>query len=117
MAKEDETRDRLQMYWDAIREHVCGVCLDQKDDGECGLRQRSCALQSHLPRLAEVLSRVQSPRMDEYEAAVRAEICSGCASQDAAGHCALREQADCALFVYLPLVLEAVESVNQRLSA
>jgi hypothetical protein len=105
------------MYWDAIREHVCGVCLDQKDDGECGLRQRSCALQAHLPRLAEVLSRVRSPRMDEYEAAVRAEVCAGCSAQDAAGRCTLRDKADCALFVYLPLVLEAVESVNQRLSA
>ena len=74
MTNEDETRDRLQMYWDAIREHVCRTCLDQRDDGECGLARRSCALQAHLPRLAEVLSRVQSPRMDEYEAAVRAEI-------------------------------------------
>jgi hypothetical protein len=49
--------------------------------------------------------------MDEYEEAVRAEICHGCPEQDDAGSCALRDAAECALFVYLPLVLDAVESV------
>ena len=117
MTSDDRTLTRFQAYWDAIRQHVCGVCLDQADDGECGITQRTCALQVHLPRLAEVLSKVQSTRMDEYEAAVRAEICPGCSGQDAQGHCALREQAACALYAYLPLVLEAVESVNERLLA
>jgi hypothetical protein len=89
------------------------VCLDQRDDGSCGLTHRICAIERHLPRLAEVLSKIQSNRMDEYEAAVRAEICSTCPQQDAGGHCALREEADCALFAYLPLVLEAIESVTE----
>jgi hypothetical protein len=106
---------RYQAYWEAIQRLVCGVCLDQADDGSCGLTRRACALQTHLPRLAEVLSRVRSTRMDEYEAAVRAEICAHCSQQDAEGRCALREQAECALFTYLPLVLEAVEGVNERL--
>jgi hypothetical protein len=55
--------------------------------------------------------------MDEYEAAVRAEICTSCSGQDAEGRCALRNEAACALFAYLPLVLEAVESVNERMDA
>ena len=114
MTNDDRTQARREAFWEAIRRHVCGICLDQKDDGECGLTHRACALQAHLPRLVEVLSAVQSPRMDEYEAAVRAEICSGCSSQDADGRCELRNQAECALFAYLPLVLEAVESVNER---
>jgi hypothetical protein len=99
-------------FREAIREHVCGVCLDQRDDGTCGLTHRVCAIDRHLERLAEVLSRIQSDRMDEYEAAVRAQICASCSEQDAAGHCALRAEAECALFAYLPLVLEAIESVT-----
>jgi len=110
----DEARYRA--YWEALQRQVCGVCLDQKDDGACGLTRRTCALQAHLPRLVEVLTRVQSPRMDEYEAAVRAEICASCPEQDAQGTCVPRGQAACALYAYLPLVLEAVESVNERLS-
>jgi hypothetical protein len=102
---------RYMAFWEAIRENVCGVCLDQRDDGACGLTRRTCAIERHLPRLAEVLSSVQSSRMDEYEAAVRSQICGTCPEQDPHGHCALRADAECALFAYLPLVLEAVEGV------
>jgi hypothetical protein len=108
---------RYLAFREAIREHVCGVCLDQRDDGSCGLNRRVCAIDRHLPRLAEVLSNIKSDRMDEYEAAVRAEICSTCPEQDAGGHCALRAEADCALFAYLPLVLEAIESVTESETA
>jgi len=104
-------------FREAIREHVCGVCLDQRDDGSCGLTRRVCAIDRHLPRLAEVLSQIQSSRMDEYEAAVRAEICGTCPEQEAGGRCALREEVECALFAYLPLVLEAIESVTTTESA
>jgi hypothetical protein len=107
------TTDPLeQAYRDAIRERVCSVCIDQKDDGACGLATRLCAIERHLPRLAAVLSRIDSPRMDEYDAAVRAEICPGCPQQDADGRCAVRAASDCALLTYLPLVLDAIESVN-----
>jgi len=105
---------RYHAYWDAIQERVCAVCLDQADDGSCGLKRRTCALGVLLPRVAELLSRVQSTRMDDYEAAVRSEICPGCAEQAPDGTCAVRGQASCALYAYLPLVLEAVEDVNER---
>lgn len=97
---------------EALRERVCAVCLDQHDDGSCGLSRRLCAIEAHLPRLAEALSRVQSTRMDEYEAALRAEICSSCPEQGADERCALRDEAQCALYTYLPLVLDAIESVT-----
>lgn len=112
MTSPTQPSQRYRAYWEAIRERVCGVCLDQRDDGSCGLTRRVCAIESHLPRLAEVLSGIQSTRMDEYEAAVRAEICGSCPEQDPGGRCALRDDVECALFAYLPLVLEAVESVN-----
>lgn len=99
-------------YLEAIRAHVCRVCIDQKDDGTCGLARRTCPIESHLPRLVAALSRVDSPRMDEYEAAVRAEVCPGCAGQDATGACTFRDAAECALLTYLPLVLDAIESVR-----
>jgi hypothetical protein len=60
-----------------------------------------------------VLSGIDSPRMDEYDAAVRAEICPACPQQDAQGACAVREASDCALLTYLPLVLDAIESVRR----
>lgn len=111
MTSPTQPSPRAQAFREALREHVCGVCLDQRDDGACGLTRRVCAIDRHLPRLVEVLSQVQSDRMDEYEAAVREQICSACPEQAADGTCALRKEADCALYAYLPLVLEAIESV------
>ena len=104
--------EREQAYLEAIREQVCRVCLDQASDGSCGLSRRTCAIEAHLPRLVGVLAGIQSTRMDEYDAAVRAEICPSCPQQDAQGACAVREASDCALLTYLPLVLDAIESVN-----
>lgn len=106
---------REQAYLEAIRARVCRVCLDQADDGTCGLSRRTCAIEAHLPRLAGVLSQIDSRSMEDYDAAVRAEICPSCAQQDAQGRCAVREVSDCALLTFLPLVLDAIESVDGEL--
>lgn len=109
----DRAKDAIrQAYWEAIRSHVCSVSLDQADDGGCGLHGRVCAIEAHLPRLVEVLSSIDSPRMDEYVASVEREICGACEHQDAAGLCGLREEGECALYAYLPLVVEAIEDVR-----
>jgi hypothetical protein len=100
-------------YWNAIRTHVCAVCLDQANDGSCGLGGRTCAIERHLPRLVEVLGAVKSTRMDEYVEAVEREICSRCQEQDDRGRCGLRDEGTCALYAYLPLVLEAMEEVAE----
>ena len=108
----ETTNDKYQAYWNAIRQKVCSVCLDQANDGSCGLTRRTCAIEKHLPRLAQVLSSIDSPRMDEYVAAVQTQICSQCPEQDAEGRCDLRNAGECALDAYLFLVLEAVEEIN-----
>jgi hypothetical protein len=102
---------------DAIRQRVCGVCLDSRDDKSCGLTGRTCAVESHLPGLIQALSSVESVRMEDYAAAIRSQVCSACQHQDAAGHCELRDGGDCALDAYLSLVLDAVEEVNSRRAA
>jgi hypothetical protein len=112
MASQARADARSEALWAAIRRHVCGVCLDRADDGSCGLRGRTCAIERHLPILVEVLSRVQSPRMDEYVDAVEREICGTCPEQDRVGRCRTRDHVECALYAYLPKVLDAVEDVN-----
>jgi hypothetical protein len=105
---------RYRPYWNAVRRHVCTVCLDQANDGSCGLSGgRLCAIERHLPRLVEVLSKVKSDRMDEYVAAVEQEICATCQEQDEHGRCGLRDGGECALYTYLPLLLDAMEEVAE----
>ncbi len=106
-----------QEYMDAIRRRVCGVCLDGRDDRSCGLTGRTCAVEDHLPSLVRALSSVQSPRLDDYAAAIREQVCSTCRCQDQRGRCELRYHGDCALDAYLSLVLDAVEEVNSRRAA
>jgi hypothetical protein len=105
---------RYQEYVSAIRSRVCAVCLDSRDDRTCSLTGRVCAIEGHLPRLVQALSSIDSPRIDDYAAAIRAQVCSECESQDREGRCELREQASCALDAYLLLVLDAVVEVNSR---
>jgi hypothetical protein len=107
----------FQEYLDTIRRNVCTVCLDGRDDRSCGLSGRVCAIDSHLPGIVRALSSVESQRMEDYEVAIRAHVCSECIEQDAAGRCGLRDKGNCALDAYLTLVLDAVEEVNlQRLA-
>jgi hypothetical protein len=106
-----------QEYLDAIRTRVCAVCLDARDDRSCGLSGRVCEIETHLPAIVAALSSVESTRMEDYENAIRARVCSACEKQDAAGRCALRDDRTCALDVYLSFVLDSVEEVNLRRAA
>jgi hypothetical protein len=107
------SEERYRAYRDAIRRRVCAVCLDSKDDGSCGLSGgRTCAIDEHLPRVVHALLAVRSGRMDEYVAALEAEICSRCRMGDA-GSCALRDEGECGLSLYLPLVVDAIEEVGR----
>ena len=105
---------RLQEYLDVIRRNVCTVCLDGRDDRSCGLSGRTCAIESHLPGLVRALSSIESAKLEDYETEIRAQVCSKCLEQDAAGRCELRDKGNCALDAYLTLVLDAVEEVNLR---
>jgi hypothetical protein len=110
---EIEKDARYKAYWDAIQQRVCGVCLDQKNDGSCGLSGRVCSIEHHLPGIVEALVAIDSPRMDEYFAAIEQQICKRCSEQDSLGQCELRDKGECALSTYLYLVTEAVQEVKE----
>jgi hypothetical protein len=60
----------------------------------------------------EAILVVHSERMDDYVAAIEAAVCGHCAEQDAEGECDRRERAECGLYTYLPLVVDAIEEVK-----
>lgn len=108
--------DRYQVYMDSIRGRVCAVCLDQRDDGTCQLAGgRLCAIEGELPRVVEAVLAVRSDRMDPYVDAVKEQICEGCRGQDQEGHCQFREAGECALWMFLPLLVDAADEVTQSL--
>jgi hypothetical protein len=102
-------------YWAALQDSVCAICLDRRDDGSCGLpHDRVCALKTHLALVVDVVHRVESPRMDEYVAAVDGTVCRVCPEQHG-GECGKREAGECALYTYLPLVVDAVEAADESI--
>ena len=110
-----EKPDRVLDYWRALQNSVCSVCLDRHDDGSCSLpKGRVCGLKRHLPLLVDVVHNVESTRMDDYLDAVERSICTRCPEQDAAGNCEYRDKALCALYTYLPLVLDAVDTADEE---
>ena len=103
-------------YWEALQASVCAVCLDRRDDGSCGLpRGQVCALKRHLPLVVDVVHSIASAHMAEYVEAVEADVCRRCPEQDASGRCTRRDKASCALYTYLPLVVDAVEEEDDRM--
>jgi len=105
--------DDYSRYWDAIQRRACAVCLDAADDGTFGLpRGRTCALPAQLPTIVTAILGVKSERMDDYVAAIEAAVCARCAQQDAHGRCGLRDEGECGLYTYLPLVVDAIEEVK-----
>ncbi len=105
--------ERYRPYREALRHRVCSVCLDSRDDGSCDMAGgKTCAIDRHFPRLVEAMLEVKSGRMDEYVAALESEICSRCQEQDEHGACPLRDRGECALAIYLPLVVDVIEEVR-----
>ncbi len=115
MSHTDAADDAYRAYRDALRRRVCAICLDGKDDGSCGLGSAAgCALEKYLPRIVEAVLDVRARRDDAYAAAVEARVCGQCPDRDGLGLCQLRRDGRCALAVYLPLIVEAIEEVEAR---
>ncbi len=103
-----------QLYWQAIQAKVCMKCIDGDGAGNCRLDPGiECALQQYLPLIVEAVNRVQSDEMSDYVRELRAITCAECSHQSRNGYCLLRKDVDCALDRYFPLVVEAIEEVNQ----
>jgi hypothetical protein len=113
VAEETPGDARYEAFLEAIQRRVCHVCLDQKDDGSCGLRGRACAIEKHLPDVVRVVTAIDSDHMDDYVAALESQVCGHCAQQDTSGHCGLREKGERALHSYLSLVVDAIQDVRE----
>ena len=102
-----------QPYWQAIRTKVCTKCIDGDGFGNCRLDPAiECALQQYLPLIVQAVSQVKSAEMEDYIRELRAITCTQCSRQSVNGYCMLRNEVDCALDRYFPLVVEAIEEVH-----
>lgn len=104
----------LQPYRDAIANGVHTICLDRNLDPASSVNtEAGCRIEQFLPQLVEVARAVEPQDLDAFSAAFERDICGQCGHLDAVGTCAVREQAACCLYRYLPLIYDAIRSVER----
>ncbi len=98
-----------------IRDQVCRVCSDRKNDGTCGLEEPGqCALFRMFPQVARAVQSTHSDDIRDYVQAIRDQVCTVCEAQEADGSCETRENVACALDAYLLLIVDAIEEATGR---
>jgi hypothetical protein len=98
-----------------VREQICRVCSDRKEDGACGLEDPGqCALFRMFPQVARAIQSTHSDDIRDYVRALREQVCSVCQMQEPDGSCETRENVACALDAYLLLIVDAIEEATGR---
>jgi hypothetical protein len=99
-----------------VRNRICRVCTERTTEGQCGLESPShCALFRLFPQVAQAIQSVMSDDIRQYIEAIRCNVCSVCEEQARNGSCEVRQQVQCALDAYLPLVVDAIEEATGRI--
>lgn len=106
--------ERIELFRQALKERVCGICFDRNDDGTCGLPEgRVCGIEAHLPDIVRAVEAEHSFDLTPYVESIRTKVCPNC-SQDESGRCVFRESFDCAVDNFLYVVVDTIEDVRAR---
>lgn len=104
----------MQKYINAIRDHVCAVCVDSIDEGNCTLNEKElCAVQYFLPQILEVVHSKDTDDVEEYYQLLKEKVCTDCKTRDENGNCYLREDANCSLDRYFSLIVDTIQKVDK----
>lgn len=104
----------MNKYLAAIHEDVCSICVDSSEAGNCLLtNEEVCAVEKYLPQIVDIVHSVQSDKMKDYVEALHNQLCNNCRAQDEYGICELREDANCALDRYFPLIVETIHKADR----
>lgn len=102
------TDAELQEYLDEIRTEVCSRCIERLPGGPpCGPLGKACAVERHLGRYVEAIHEVESSQIEPYLENLHLRVCSGCERRGC-------DTCPCPLDYLLPLVVQAVETVDRR---
>ncbi len=103
-------------YWQVLERKVFRACIDEKD-GAGNVRfnaEDECIIKRFLPNIVDVVCSVKSDTIDRYIVEIHRQVCPQCEYFKPDGTCDLRARADCCLGRYLPLIIEAIEKVEQE---
>jgi len=109
------TETELEEYLSEIRDQVCTRCIDRPPGGPpCAPLGKMCTVELSLPAYLSAIHEAKGGSIDSYVDSLRCDVCSHCHHQDANGFCLPRAERNCALDYLFPLIVQAVEAVDQR---
>lgn len=104
-----------QEYLEEILARICPKCVDGDGTGLCRIANgKECAVKRFYPQIMEVVRSTYSTSMEPYEAALRGRICATCIHQSSDGKCAIRDDVDCSLDRYFPLIVQVIEELDLK---
>ncbi len=102
-------------YWKALQEKICTKCVDGDGAGGCRIAQdHTCALKRYLPQILDAVGSTYGNSMEPYTEQLRAKVCSACVHSSNGGQCMLRDDVDCALDRYYPMIVSVIEETQLR---
>jgi nucleotide-binding universal stress UspA family protein len=116
--QQQEREEKITMSYDErylqeIRDRVCRKCIDRTSSGICVTSTYdSCAVNRFLPEIIDIVLNTSGDEMEPYVAKLRERVCANCGHQSTDGHCDMRDDVECALDRYFPLVVEAIQEVR-----
>jgi len=98
-----------EKYLQEIRQRVCSKCIDRTASGLCTASTfDACAINRFLPEIIDIVLAEPVDDYATYVARLRSRVCSACERQSPDGRCDLRDDVECALDRYFPMVIEAI---------
>ena len=102
-------------YWEALQRKICARCIDGDGTGACLIAPGSdCAMKTHFPRIIETVNAVFSPSVEPYVDQLRRNVCAVCTGGSSEGACLLRNETECALDRYFPLIVQVIEETQLK---
>jgi hypothetical protein len=109
--------EHLSEYSQAVSATICAKCIDGNGDGRCRINgEQECSVIAHLPKIVETVFSVESDRLEPYIQALRENVCATCQYQGVDEACTVRNNVDCALDRYFPMIVEILQETRLHLN-
>ena len=103
----------MDKYLKAIKLNVCAICVDSNERGGCTLTEKeTCAVELYLPQIVEIIHDSENETVGEIYLKLKDKICGHCRN-DETGLCYLREDSNCSLDRYFPLIVEVIRKEDK----
>jgi len=102
-----------QKYLEEIQTRICPKCIDGDGHGNCLIAQGSeCAMKRFFPEILDAVRSIHDTSMEPYEAKLRIKVCGSCIHQSPDGRCAIRDDVECSLDRYFPMIVQVIEELD-----